>query len=80
MEALRQAYPTWTVPVHRQEGLGKRRPMTLPGRIALASLVLAVDLVTIAIPMCAIAAAYVIVMRPPRFLHLVLRLYDDSPA
>jgi len=54
--------------------------MTLPSRIALASLVLVVDFVTIAVPLCAIAAAYIIVMRPPRFLHLVLRLYDDNSA
>lgn len=54
--------------------------MPLLGRIALASLVLVVDFAMIVIPLCAIVAAYVIVMRPPVFLHWVLRLYDDNPA
>jgi len=57
-----------------------RSSMTSLGRIALASLLVIVDFVTIAIPLCALAAAYVIVVRPPSFLHWVLRLYDDKAA
>jgi hypothetical protein len=54
--------------------------MTRTSRIALAAVVLVVDFATVAVPLCAIAAAYVIVMRPTGFLHWVLRLYDDASA
>jgi len=52
--------------------------MTFSSRLALAIFVLVVDFATIAVPLCAILAAYVIVARPARFLYWVLRLYDDD--
>jgi len=47
-------------------------------RVALAVLVVAVDLVAFALPLTALAAAYVIVARPPGFLAWVRRLYGAS--
>jgi hypothetical protein len=52
--------------------------MTLSTRLWLAALILVVDVVAIAVPLAAIAAAYVIVGRPPAFLHWVIRLYGDA--
>jgi hypothetical protein len=43
--------------------------------VALAVLILAVDIVAFAVPLTAVAAAYVIVARPPGFLDWVRRLY-----
>jgi hypothetical protein len=54
--------------------------MTLSHRIALAFFILVVDLVTFALPLSAIAVAYVIVVRPRRFLEWVLLLYRDDRA
>lgn len=52
--------------------------MTLGKRLALASAIVAVDLVTVAVPLAAFALAYVIVVRPRRFLEWVLRVYVDQ--
>jgi hypothetical protein len=49
--------------------------MSTGERIALAVLIVAVDLVAFALPLTAFAAAYVIVARPPGFLAWVQRLY-----
>ncbi|MFN2425114.1 MAG: hypothetical protein ABR587_01560 [Candidatus Binatia bacterium] len=54
--------------------------MTFSSRLALASVLVIADFVAIAIPLCALGAAYVIMARPPAFLRMVLRLYDDAPA
>ena len=52
--------------------------MSTGERVALAVLVVAVDLVAFALPLTALAAAYVIVARPPGFLAWVRRLYGAS--
>ena len=49
--------------------------MSTAERVALAVLILAVDTVAFAVPLTAVAAAYVIVARPPGFLDWVRRLY-----
>jgi hypothetical protein len=49
--------------------------MSTAERVALAVLILAVDIVAFAVPLTAVAAAYVIVARPPGFLDWVRRLY-----
>ncbi len=53
--------------------------MTLGKRLALATAIVAVDLVTVAVPLAAFALAYVVVARPRRILEWVLRVYDDRP-
>lgn len=53
--------------------------MTLVKRLGLAAAIVALDLVTVAIPIAAFALAYVIIARPRSFLEWVLRVYDDRP-
>ena len=53
--------------------------MTLGKRLAIAGALVALDLVTVAVPVAAFALAYVIVVRPRSFLEWVLRVYDDRP-
>jgi len=52
--------------------------MNLSTRLALAALILVVDLATIAVPLMACYAAFVIVRRPASFLGFVLKLYDQG--
>jgi hypothetical protein len=52
--------------------------MSLTARLALAALILVVDIATIAIPLAACYAAWVIVRRPASFLGFVLRLYGEA--
>jgi hypothetical protein len=49
--------------------------MTMTERVTLAVMIVAVDLLVFAVPLTALAAAYVIVARPPSFLEWVRRLY-----
>ena len=49
--------------------------MSTTERVLLAVVIVAVDLVAFALPLAALAAAYVIVARPPGFLEWVRRLY-----
>ena len=49
--------------------------MSTGERIALAVIIVAVDLLVFALPLTAFAAAYVILARPPAFLDWVRRLY-----
>jgi len=44
-------------------------------RIALAVIIVGVDLLVFALPLTAFAAGYVILVRPPAFLDWVRRLY-----
>jgi hypothetical protein len=46
-------------------------------RLALAALVIVIDLIAFALPLTAIAIAYVLLARPPRFLNWVLLLYRE---
>jgi len=43
--------------------------------VTLAVIIVAVDLLVFAVPLAALAAAYVILARPPGFLEWVRRLY-----
>jgi hypothetical protein len=52
--------------------------MALSKRLALAAAIVAVDLVAFAVPLAAVAIAWVIVARPARFLEWVLRIYGDQ--
>ena len=52
--------------------------MDLRKRIALAALVIVVDLIAFAVPLTAIAIAYVLLARPTRFLDWVLLLYQKQ--
>ena len=52
--------------------------MTLVTRLGLAAAIVALDLVTVAVPLAAFALAYVIIARPRSFLEWVLRVYDDQ--
>jgi hypothetical protein len=54
--------------------------MTTTERILLAVIIVAVDLLTFAIPLTAFAAAHVMVARPPGFLEWVRRLYGVPEA
>jgi hypothetical protein len=47
-------------------------------RVALAAIIVAVDVLLFAVPLTALAAAYVIVARPPGFLDWVRRLYGAA--
>jgi hypothetical protein len=49
----------------------------LADRVLIAVTVLVVDLVTVAVPLTALVAAYVVVARPPWFLRLVESLYGE---
>jgi hypothetical protein len=49
--------------------------MSATERVTLAVIIVAVDLLAFAVPLTALAAAYVIVARPPSFLEWVRRLY-----
>jgi hypothetical protein len=49
--------------------------MSTGERVALAVLVVAVDLVAFALPLTAFLAAYVVLARPPWFRDWVQRLY-----
>jgi len=49
--------------------------MSAAERVALAVIIVAVDLLVFAVPLTALAAAYVILARPPGFLDWVRRLY-----
>jgi hypothetical protein len=49
--------------------------MSTSERVALAVIVVAVDLLVFVLPLTALAAAYVIVARPPGFLDWMRRLY-----
>jgi hypothetical protein len=51
--------------------------MDLWKRLALATLVVIVDLIAFAVPVTAIAIAYILVARPPKFLNWVLLLYGS---
>lgn len=51
--------------------------MRLADRVLIAVTVLVVDLVTVGIPLTALAAAFVIVARPSWFLRLVESLYAE---
>lgn len=53
--------------------------MTLSKRIVIAILIVVVDLVAFAVPLSAIAIAYVVLARPAQFLEWVLFLYGDRP-
>jgi hypothetical protein len=53
--------------------------MTLSKRIVIAILIVVVDLVAFAVPLSAIAIAYVVLARPARCLRWVVLLYDDRP-
>jgi hypothetical protein len=46
-------------------------------RLLLAFAILVVDILAFAIPLTAVAAAYVIAVRPAWFLRTVLHLYAD---
>lgn len=52
--------------------------MTLTQRISLAVAVVALDLVAFALPLTAIAIAYVMLARPAWFLNWVIRLYEGD--
>jgi len=52
--------------------------MSRTERVALAAIIVAVDVLVFAVPLTALAAAYVIVARPPGFLEWVKRLYGAS--
>jgi hypothetical protein len=49
--------------------------MSATERVTLAVIIVAVDLLVFAVPLTALAAAYVMVARPPSFLEWVRRLY-----
>jgi len=49
--------------------------MSTGERVALAVIIVAIDTLVFALPLTAVAAAYVIVARPPGFLDWVRRLY-----
>jgi hypothetical protein len=53
--------------------------MTLSKRIVIAILIVVVDLVAFAVPLSAIAIAYVVLARPARCLRWAVLLYDDRP-
>ena len=53
--------------------------MNAQERWLLAILVVLADAVAIVVPLTALAAAYVIVVRPPWFREWVAKLYADSP-
>jgi hypothetical protein len=50
--------------------------MELWKRLALAILVVLVDLIVFAVPLTALAIAYVLLARPPRFVAWVRHLYE----
>jgi hypothetical protein len=50
--------------------------MSTTERVVLAVALVLLDLVAFALPLTALAAAYVIVARPPAFLTWVRRLYE----
>jgi hypothetical protein len=50
--------------------------MSTTERVVLAVALVLLDLVAFALPLTALAAAYVIVARPPAFLEWVRRLYE----
>jgi len=54
--------------------------MKFSSRLLLALLVVGVDLLTIAVPLTAFAAAYVLLARPAGFLHWVIRIYDEDAS
>ena len=49
--------------------------MSATERIVLAVIIVGVDVLVFALPLTALAAAYVILARPPGFLDWVRRLY-----
>lgn len=50
--------------------------MGLAARIALAVVIVTVDLVTFFVPLCALVVAWVIVVRPEWTLEFIVKLYD----
>lgn len=52
--------------------------MTLSQRIAVAVAVVVLDLVAFALPLTAMAIAYVVLVRPAWFLNWVVRLYEGD--
>jgi hypothetical protein len=54
--------------------------MTITERVVLALVIIAVDLVLFVLPLTGLAAAYVIVARPPWFREWVERLYLEQPG
>jgi hypothetical protein len=54
--------------------------MVLWKRMAIAGAVVLLDLVAFAVPLTALLVAYVVLVRPPRFLHFVVALYADRDA
>lgn len=50
--------------------------MSLAARIALAVVIVAVDLVTFFVPLCALLVAWVLLTRPRWVLQAIVRLYD----
>lgn len=50
--------------------------MSLAARIALAIVIVAVDLVTFFVPLCAVVVAWVLLTRPRWVLEAIVRLYD----
>ena len=51
--------------------------MSTAERVILAATLVVVDVVVFAVPLTALAAAWVIVTRPPWFREWVCRLYDS---
>ena len=51
--------------------------MELWKRLALATLVVLVDLIAFAVPLTALVIAYLLVARPPWFVGWVRRVYTD---
>lgn len=51
--------------------------MTMSHRVLAAALVVLLDFAAFAVPLMALAVAYVLVARPPGFLRWVIRLYED---
>lgn len=50
--------------------------MSIAARVALAIVIVAVDLVTFFVPLCALVVAWVLLTRPRWVLQAIVRLYD----
>ncbi len=54
--------------------------MSAQQRWLFAILLVLIDLVAVVVPLTAIAAAYVLIARPPWFRQWAAELYDGSPS
>ena len=50
--------------------------MSIAARVALAIVIVAVDLVTFFVPLCALVVAWVLLTRPRWVLQAIVRLFD----